>query len=146
MKVLEFKTEHSDEVTTLIDSLIEDQDRDILKDIFEKSDAIDFISNDSKYGIIGFFKQQEANEVEKIFKKYGVLFKINDLTRDVFLEKDVHLNKTCPEKVLNLDVFLKKMLNRFREENLNVDIVLEKINDKGIDSLSDKEREILKGS
>ena len=66
--------------------------------------------------------------VTSLFYKYEVKFHINDITNDFLLGK------------VNID---DESFNNYLKENLNIDLVLDKINELGINSLTDLDKEIL---
>lgn len=78
------------------------------------------------------------NEMKKLFGKHNVKFTFKDVTNDILTYKITQEDFKNKNASFYFDLFLKK--------NLSVDDVLDKINEQGIDSLNDIEKNVLKNA
>jgi len=87
---------------------------------------------ESKAWDLFFLNEKLENEIETILKKYDVSFVKEDLTKNLL---------TNPNEVFT-DYFMEK-LNEFLTDNLDVDSILDRILDVGIDKLTSFEKYFL---
>lgn len=115
-------------VYKIVTNLKEDSDTNFVLTVDEEMEisdlsmiAVDFIED----GFIGTYlisNKKVLHTMSGILKKYEILFDVSDVTERLLLGK---------EKVDSID------FDKFIEDNLTKDLVLDKINEMGIDSLSD---------
>ncbi len=117
---------------------IEDEAHPIYQDL---SNALD--KEDSKY--LGFTNGEDlfirlvyfkVQKVLDVFTKYGFEFEVTDVTKDV-ISGDIQ--KKYPE----VEKLTPYMFDNFRIENTSVDDVLDKILEKGINSIDNIDKMIL---
>jgi hypothetical protein len=87
---------------------------------------------ESKAWDLFFLNEKLENEIETILKKYDVSFVKEDLTKNLL---------TNPNEIFT-DYFMEK-LNEFLTDNLDVDSILDRILDVGIDKLTSFEKYFL---
>ncbi len=119
-------------------SNIEDVNHEIYKDLsnaLDKEDSkyLGFTNSDDVFIRLVYFKVQKVLDV---FSKHGFEFGVTDVTSDV-ISGDIQ--KKFPE-VEKLTPF---MFDNFRIENTSVDDVLDKILEKGINSIDSIDKRIL---
>ena len=111
---------------------------DILEDGDDQLIAVeDFGDFEVIYSFLPFYK---AERFLALLEKFNILIDYKDVTEDVLMarEKGREFIGTFQD-----DTY-KRVLERFSEDTLTVDMVLDKINEQGIDSLTDLDREVLK--
>lgn len=79
--------------------------------------------------------EYKVKKIETIFKKYFIFCK-TDVTDKVISGE---MQKLYPE----VERFTPKLFENFRLDNTSIDDVLDKINDKGIESLDDIDKRVL---
>lgn len=79
----------------------------------------------------------KVKSICNVFKKYGFEFKVNDITNDL-IKGEIH--KKYPE----VDSLTPGLFENFRLDETSIDDVLDKISEKGIESLDDVDKKILK--
>lgn len=87
---------------------------------------------ESKAWDLFFLNEKLENEIETILKKYDVSFVKEDLTKNLL---------TNPNEIFT-DYFMEK-LNEFLTDNLDVDSILDRILDVGVDKLTSFEKYFL---
>jgi hypothetical protein len=87
---------------------------------------------ESKAWDLFFLNEKLENEIETILKKYDVSFVKEDLTKNLL---------TNPNEVFT-DYFMER-LNEFLTDNLDVDSILDRILDVGVDKLTSFEKYFL---
>ena len=115
--------------------------------LFESSSILD--EGDEKLMAVEDFKEFEviysflplykSENFARILEKFGILIEYKDISEDVLMarEKGSEFVDTFQ------DENYRKVLEKFMEKNLTVDMILDKINDQGMESLSEIDREIL---
>lgn len=86
-----------------------------------------------------FLSEYDTQRVIKVLEKHGILISYKDITGNVLRAK---MDQERSEQVFSVSEY-KQMLNRFLMANLTVDIVLDKISEQGIESISDIDKKIL---
>ena len=117
---------------------IEDDNHPIYQDLsnaLDKEDSkyLGFTNNEDVFIRLAYFKVQKVLDV---FSKHGFEFEVTDVTNGV-ISGDIQ--KKFPE-VEKLTPF---MFDDFRIENTTIDDVLDKILEKGIDSIDSIDKRIL---
>ena len=109
--------------------------RDILNN--EEFNKIAFCENEESHDILYTFLNDFKNdELSKLFEKHKVLIHFSDITKDVL--KQINVNNGL------LSGEFKPLFDEFISENLTIDFILDKINEVGIESLTDFDYRILK--
>lgn len=111
---------------------------EILEDGDDQLIAVeDFVDFEVIYSFLPFYK---AEKFLSLLEKFNILIDYKDITEDVLMarERGNEFIETFKE-----DSY-KKILRRFIENNLTIDMVLDKINEQGIESLTEIDRETLK--
>ena len=121
--------------TSEMEDVIFSEMRDVLTN--EDFNRIAFCENEESHDILYTFLNDFKNEeLSKLFEKHKVLIHFSDITKDVL--KKINLNKS-----LSSGEF-KPLFDEFISENLTIDFILDKINEVGIESLTDFDYKILK--
>ena len=89
--------------------------------------------------IYSFLPSYKSERFKNLLEKFGILIDHKDITEDILMarEKGDEFIKTFK------DENYRKVLERFLEKNLSVDMILDKINEQGIQSLSEIDKGIL---
>ena len=125
----------------IVDPQVESEVCQKFSEVLDDSD-IKFLAVDDFDGsdvMYAFFSNQKAKKIKNIFSSYGVLVEHSDITQEI-LKNDQKSGEF--QKVFSKDSNLT-LLRNFREKNLTVDLILDKISESGVDSLTDLDKEIL---
>lgn len=123
---------------------------DFEKEAMAELNAISFFDYDDdlqKYTCYIITTPLEIKKYSKILSNNLILHDFYDLSEDILLSK-IDIEKEVKDKInsfnfLKYDFFIED-IDEWLLENLNIDIVLDRINEVGIDSLKDIEKEFLK--
>ena len=127
---------------------VKDSDREILEPIFEKYPNATLFHNDhAEFFII--CGEIQIITIKTIMSKYRLKFDIFDITKDVlygntdlieYIKNNIEIYEedsfTFEEFTNHYDIYVKR--------NRTIDLVLDKINDLGIDNLSENDLKVLK--
>jgi hypothetical protein len=91
--------------------------------------------NDHEDLVICFLPNETQNKVLDLFIEYGVLESYFDITKDVLYQKETGIVLECPSEI--------KLVRDFINEFLDSDVVLDKINELGISSLTSSDYDVL---
>jgi hypothetical protein len=123
---------------------------DFEKEAMAELNAISFFDYDDdlqKYTCYIITTPLEIKKYSKILSNNLILHDFYDLSEDILLSK-IDIEKEVKDKInsfnfLKYDFFIED-IDEWLLENLNIDIVLDRINEVVIDSLKDIEKEFLK--
>ena len=127
MNVYKIKTSLTQEGLDELQKSMDESDFILINSVEDKVLNVDIIEDGfvSSYMICS---EKILDLLKSIFYKYEVIFSVQDITK-LFLYGQVDVD----------DVDFQNYL----EDNLDIDIILDKINEVGIDSLSDLDKDIL---
>lgn len=106
-------------------------------------DYLDFTYTKEKSGFFAIMADSYRERIEDFLQKHSIKYNCQDISKDIFFDNPVDSNytdnngKDISEKVK--DLFLK-----FKNNHTTQDDVLDKILEKGVDSLTDFDKSILK--
>jgi hypothetical protein len=84
-----------------------------------------------------FFKK-----ITNLYQKYEIRFEVKDLTKEVILDTHFRIKfDNCYGRSVQLDVI--KLIKEFKNNWISKDDILDKILEKGIDSLTDFDLDVL---
>ena len=86
-----------------------------------------------------FLEEYKIQKFMNILDKFRVLLETGDITEDVLMARKMGKEFT---ETFEMESF-RKILERFIEKNLTIDLVLDKINEQGIGSLNEIDKKIL---
>ena len=101
-------------------------------------------SGDAEHELVfAFVTDVQAEKIRTVFENHNILVVVNDVTADVLMG-DFETNGKWQElfdaeSIMNF----KTTLDEFLRNNLTVDIVLDKISEKGMDSLTEIDFQVL---
>lgn len=82
------------------------------------------------------------DKITNLYRKYEINFKTKELTKDIILDTHFRIKfNNCYGRSVQLDVL--KLIKEFKNNWISKDDILDKILEKGIDSLSDFDLEVL---
>jgi hypothetical protein len=82
------------------------------------------------------------DKINNLYQKYEINFKSKELTKDIILDTHFRIKfNNCYGRSVQLDVL--KLIKEFKNNWISKDDILDKILEKGIDSLSDFDLEVL---
>ena len=81
-------------------------------------------------------------KLEKLYNSHNIKFKMIDITHDIFFDNSIKTNyKNQYQKNVRIDIF--NLAKKYKEDWTTSDIVLDKILEKGINSLTDFDYSVL---
>lgn len=107
-------------------------DADIQRECYLFNRSLNYVEIDEMKSILSMNGDQLAN-FNRLSNLIGIGYELNDITYDSVLGDYSCFNEEA-----------KSFISDFLEQNLTADLVLDKINIKGIDSLSDADMKVLK--
>ena len=81
-------------------------------------------------------------KLEKLYNSHNIKFKMIDITHDIFFDNSIKTNyKNQYQKNVRIDIF--NLAKKYKEDWTTSDIVLDKILEKGINSLTEFDYSVL---
>lgn len=146
MKFIKILTKHiNSELAEIINGCSEFE-IDQIERVYFDLDYIEFVDKD---GFIGMFLSTSDLNLRKLIDFYvskSIKFSFEDCTKDVLLDRGIDVDGY--KLLLSLDKDAKSeidsLVSRFYQDNIDVDSILDKINEKGITSLTEFDKKVLK--
>jgi hypothetical protein len=107
--------------------------------------SMDFVDKYQNYNMIIVTEPNEIDKLTKILTSNYIIHFSKDITEEILTNK-LSIKQVVYEKgVENLDLYekFKEKLNKWIFDNLELDIVLDLINEKGIENLREVDRKFL---
>jgi hypothetical protein len=142
MKLFKYKTNKS--FNELI-SIFENVPSIELESIFNSSkyfQHFDFTDKDGKSGFFAIFAGSYQSKMESFLEKYEIYFEKKDISKDVFFDNQIDCSYV-DESNNDITDDLVKFIKIFKESYTTTDDVLDKILEKGVESLSEFDKNIL---
>ena len=137
MKFIKVTTEHTQEE---LDGLVSELDKitfDRLLALYDSFSYIEYYNENNKSAMYAALNDNQIKQLFSEFMKQEVKFSYEDITKQVLFGNLPVLKN----RELNKD--LQGILDLFIDENLDTDIVLDKINEMGINSISKRDKRVL---
>lgn len=122
-----------------IEDMVTKLDKSYIEKMNELYDSFKCVEFTTVEGLEVMYAVVDDFIIEKLFKEYmncEISFSYEDITKSVLFGQ-------IPEISREEEKHLDYLISEFIDENLELDIVLDKINECGISSLTDKDRRIL---
>jgi hypothetical protein len=113
-----------------------------VENLYSSFDFVEYTDDNDLECMFCVIDDYNLSKLSKCYKGFSIDFEFLDLTKEVFFDIPFRITyknqfkKTIVSKVINL-------ISEFKFNYTDVDIVLDKINERGIDSLTDFDKNVL---
>jgi hypothetical protein len=113
-----------------------------VENLYSSFDFVEYTDDNDLECMFCVIDDYHLSKLSKCYKGFSIDFEFVDLTKEVFYDIPFRITyknqfkKTIVSKVINL-------ISEFKFNYTDVDIVLDKINERGIDSLTDFDKNVL---
>ena len=118
------------------------EELEVIYNMSKYFDYIDINYSDKKSGFFAIMADSYKQRVEDFFQKHSISYKFNDLSKDAFFDNPIEY-EFKDESGDDISDQVKELINKFKRNHTTSDDVLDKILEKGIDSLTDFDKSIL---
>jgi hypothetical protein len=135
-------TNIQDEIDEIIMSMNPSETEDVIK-IYGQISLVEYTDENDYECMFAILDSFLITKLNSLYKKYGIKFIVTDLTQDVINDSPINTKyknykgKSCHREIQNL-------IKEFKMNWVSKDDILDKILEKGIDSLSKIDLKILK--
>lgn len=143
MKLIKVKTELTFFELVSIFETVSIEELEIILNMSKYFDYIDVNYSDKKSGFFAIMADCYRERIEDFFQKHSIIYKSNDISKDVFFDNPIEY-EFKDESGDDISDKVKELVLRFKKNYTTSDDVLDKILEKGIDSLTDFDKSILK--
>ena len=142
MKFINILTEANQDYLNEIIDKMSIYEIEYIESLYSKFSAIEYIDDNDNECMFAILDDNLLVEISSLYKKYGIKFKVVDLSTDIFFDNhfDVLFENNIGQDMSNI---ILKLILSFKEDFTTKDIVLDKILSKGISSLTKFDKEIL---
>jgi hypothetical protein len=142
MKFINILTESKQDYLNDIVEKMSISEVEYIESLYSKFDAIEYIDDEDNECMFAILDDNILSSVLSLYKKYGVNFKVIDLSLDIFYDNhfDVLFENNMGQDMSHQ---ILKLILKFKEDFITKDIILDKILSKGISSLTEFDKEIL---
>lgn len=143
MRLINITTNHTnDDIDDLLYSLSEGEIHKI-KIIYDKIRFVEYVDNNFNC-MFCIVNDYNIDDLSNLYKNLSVKFKMKDLTKSVLLGDDINTSYLS-ERGFDVSKEINELIKEFYKENVTADDILDKINIKGIKSITKLDKLILKG-
>ena len=148
MKLVLINTKHTPTELENIISAQKPQYVAFLKSLYKTFDYVEFVTDDNHVQMIAFLSQDALDSLLIQYNKLKIDFEGKDLIKKI-LKGDMQtfefpsMYSEFPEELVELNAKFFALYTSFLQHNITVDVVLDKINQYGIESLTDFDKQFL---
>jgi hypothetical protein len=136
MKLVKFSTKSTfNDIISKIENVPMIQ-KEFIFDLSNQIDYIDFTKSDETTGMFAVIDDWYFNKISDFYKSCGITFTSEDLSLNAFMDDYIDVSYVAG-KNQDISSNIKSLINRFKSNYTNVDIVLDKILEKGVESLNE---------
>lgn len=143
MKLIRVKTKFTNQELGSLFKNVSIEELEVIVNMSKYFDFVDVNYTDEKAGFFAIMADSYRQRIEDFFQKNLIDYKADDLSKDAYFDNLIETRFTNDN---NEDISdrLKELISIFKKNNTTTDDVLDKIIEKGIDSLTDFDKTILK--
>lgn len=142
MRLINITTNHTnDDIDDILYSLSESEIHKI-KIIYDKIRFVEYVDNNFNC-MFCVVNDYDIDDLSNLYKTLSVKFKMEDLTKSVLLGDDIKISYLS-ERGFDVSIDIDNLIKEFYKENVTADDILDKINLKGIKSITKVDKLILK--
>lgn len=143
MRFYRVTTPHSqDEIDNIIMSMSQ-AEVDYVISLYGKISMVEYtdeMGHECMYAILDDFL---SSKIHELYQKYSIRFNLTDLTKDIIFDNKIKMNYR-DQKKKSVKSQISNLIDEFKMNWVTKDDILDKIIEKGIDSLTKIDLEILK--
>jgi len=118
-------------------------DLEVIFNMSKYFDYLDFTYTQDKSGFFAIMADSYRERIEDFLQKNSISYNYKDISKDIFFDNPVESNYTDDDgKDISKNV--KDLFLKYKKNHTTQDDVLDKILEKGVDSLTDFDKNILK--
>lgn len=142
MKFLKITTNEKQDYINLLILNMSNIEVNMINDLYKKINLVEFTNEIGFESMFIICDEIILNNLEKIFKKYGIGYEIEDLTKDVIFDYNFKIDFLNEfDKPVEYDII--KLIKKYKIEFVTKDNILDKIIERGIESLTDFDLDVL---
>jgi len=137
MKFIKIVTSHTQEE---VDKLVSEFDEITFDRIFNLYNSFSYVEFNNESGKTAMYASIEEFQIKQLISEFiqnEIQFSYEDITKQVLFGTIPTLEKE------ELNNNLQAIANLFIDENIDADVVLDKINEMGIESISERDKKVL---
>lgn len=145
MKFIKVTTKHTELELKKIITECDEYELDQIKDSYSELDYVEFIDENGFVGMYCIMNDLISKKLVTFYVEKSIKFTFEDLSKDILFENEIKKDyKLLSNKDKTANEEINELSLSFYESNINVDTILDKINEKGISSLNEIDKNILK--
>jgi len=142
MKFFNIVTTHKQ---TYIDDLIKNMsssETDHIINLYRKISMVEYTNESGHECMYALLDKHLIEKLDQLYKKYAIKFEVIDITKDVIFDNFVKIKyKDCNNREVQNEII--QLIKEFKSNWVTKDDILDKILEKGIDSLTDFDLNVL---
>lgn len=135
MRFLNIKTNKTQHDIDIIILNMSNSDFDYLDYIYSLFDYVEYTDDNDMECMFCVVNDFELSKITECFLRFEIDFKFEDLSKDIFYDNKFKINFKN-HSGLYVKHLIKKLIEDFKNNNITIDIILDKILERGINSLS----------
>ena len=116
--------------------------KEFIFDLSNQIDYVDITETDGTTGMFAVIDNWYFDKISDFYKSCGITFTSEDLSADAFMDDYINVSYVG-EQNQDISNDVKLLINKFKSNYTNVDTVLDKILEKGLESLTEFDKSYL---
>lgn len=142
MKFYQITTKHNQNNIDKIVMSMSNTEVDYIQNLYSNISMVEYTDDNNFECMFVILDDYVLKKLSELYSKYYIKFETKDLTKDLILDKIFKIKfKNCYGRPVQLDII--SLIKEFKNNWISKDDILDKILEKGIDSLSDFDLDIL---
>lgn len=142
MKFYNLKTKHKQDYIDEIIKSLKPTESEYIISIYKQISIVEYVDDKEYECMYGILDDYQISKLDEIFERYGIKFEIADLTKQIIFDEEIEIDfKNSWDRSVTEDI--KKLIIEFKSNWITKDDVLDKILEKGLQSLTKQDYKIL---
>lgn len=142
MRFYQVTTIHTQEDINKMIKKMSNPELEYIQDLYKKISMVEYTDDNNFECMFAIIDDYFVEKITNLYQKYKMKFDINDITQDIILDNHFRIRyENCYGRSVQLDIL--KLIKEFKNNWISKDDILDKILEKGIESLTDFDLDVL---
>jgi hypothetical protein len=141
MKLIKTHSNLTEEDVDILFESLSFYEKKYMYDIYIQFDFVEYMESDKTGGVFCIIDDWCFNKISEFYKLHEIKFTSIDLSNDAFMDNYIETNYF--DDCVDVTKDIEQLILKFKSNYTNADVVLDKILEKGIDSLNEFDKSFL---
>jgi hypothetical protein len=142
MRFYKITTTHTQDYINNIIRKMSSTETEYISNLYSQIPMVEYTDDEDFECMFVILDEYLLSKLQNLYIRYYIKFEIHDLTKDIILDKRFNINfENCYRRSVQLEI--ASLIKDFKKNWISKDDILDKILEKGIESLTDFDLDIL---